>query len=88
MLTTHDRTETNLLPLTQEFLAGMLGVKRNAVSIVARELQGLGAIEYSRGRVTVTNPKLLETISCECYTLIRAEIAKLFVDPNSSECDD
>ena len=77
-----------MLPLTQEFLAEMLGVKRNAISIVARELQMLGAIEYARGQVTIVGRSTIEEVSCECYRLVRREIEKLFVDPKSSECDD
>lgn len=88
ILTTHDRTEVDRLPLTQEFLAEMLGVKRNAISIVARDLQRLGLIEYKRGQVTVTNREGLTDVSCECYPLIRSEISKLFADGPSSECDD
>jgi len=88
ILTTHDRTENDLLPLTQEFLAEMLGVKRNAISLVARELQSVGAIDYRRGRVTVVDRGRLQAISCECYPLIRDEIAKLVADLPSSECDD
>lgn len=88
ILTTHDRTETNRLPLTQEFLAEMLGVKRNAINLVARELQEMGAIEYKRGKVSVINPEALKAVSCECYGLIRGEISKLFTQGPSSECDD
>lgn len=88
ILATHDRTETDRLPLTQEFLAGMLGVKRNAINIVARDLQGMGVIEYKRGHVAVINPDALREVSCECYGLIRGEISKLFTQGPSSECDD
>lgn len=88
ILATHDRTEVDRLPLTQEFLAEMLGVKRNAINIVARDLQQLGLIEYKRGRVSVTNREGLTDVSCECYGLIRSEISKLFADGPSSECDD
>lgn len=88
ILTTHDRTEADQLPLTQEFLAGMLGVQRNAVNIVARDLQRLGLIEYRRGRVAVIDREGLIGASCECYSLIHDEVAKLFADGPSSECDD
>ncbi len=86
--TTHDRTEADRLPLTQEFLAEMLGVKRNAISIVARELQAEGLIEYVRGRISVIDRPGLERAACECYGVIRRETAKLFADPLSDECDD
>ncbi|WP_375429398.1 Crp/Fnr family transcriptional regulator, partial [uncultured Sphingomonas sp.] len=75
ILATHDRTEADRLPLTQEFLAGMLGVKRNAISVVARKLQAVGVIEYKRGQVTVIDLEGLRRVSCECYGLIRGEIA-------------
>ena len=88
ILTTHDRTEADRLPLTQELLAEMLGVKRNAINIIARDLQQLGMIEYKRGRVTIIDRDGLGRVSCECYALIRSEISKLFSDPASSECDD
>lgn len=88
ILTTHDRTEADRLPLTQEFLAEMLGVKRNAINIVARDLQRVGLIEYKRGRVSVMNREGLTDVSCECYSLIQSEISKLFADGASSECDD
>ena len=88
ILTTHDRTETDRLPLTQEFLAIMLGVKRNAVSIVARDFLEIGAIEYKRGKITVINLDLLKSESCECYARIRGEISLLFSRGPSSECED
>lgn len=53
----------------------MLGVKRNAVNIVAREFLSIGAIEYKRGKISVINPDLLRAESCECYALIRGEIS-------------
>ena len=88
ILMTGDRVGNDSLPLTQEFLAEILGVKRNAISLVAREFQKLGAIEYRRGKVTVLDQAMLKTIVCDCYSRIRSEIHKLFVDPNGSECDD
>ena len=88
ILTTHDRTETDLLPLTQEFLAEMLGVKRNAVNIVARELQAGGLIGYKRGRITVLDRAGLKAASCECYGVLRREVDKMFTDLPSPECSD
>ncbi len=88
ILTTHDRTESELLPLTQEFLAEMLGVKRNAVNIVARELQAGGLIEYKRGRITVLDREGLKGAACECYGIIHAEVGKMFTDAPSPECWD
>jgi len=58
---------SNQLPLTQEFLAVMLGVTRPTVSIVASELQRAGLINYRRGNITVLNREGLEREACECY---------------------
>lgn len=84
VLTTHDRSEADLLLLTQEFLAGMLGVQRGAVNTAARGLQEHGLIDYARGKITILNRAGLEAAACECYALIRTEITKLFPDPPSA----
>jgi CRP-like cAMP-binding protein len=54
------------LPLTQEFLAAMLGIQRTTVSVHANELRNLGAIEYTRGKVTISDRQRLEAVACEC----------------------
>jgi CRP-like cAMP-binding protein len=71
LLMTHDRVGRGSLPLTQEFLGAMLGVRRATVNIVARTLQSSGAIRYRRGAVTVLDRHALEDRSCECYAIIR-----------------
>jgi CRP-like cAMP-binding protein len=75
ILLTHDRSEGGALPLTQELLAIMLGVQRNSVTVAAQTLQQQGAIQYARGRLTVTNRTLLEQLCCECYAAVQARIA-------------
>jgi len=70
LLTTQDRIASNELPLTQEYLARMLGVHRSTVIRVARPLQDDGAIRYGRGRITVLNRAKLEKASCECNSAI------------------
>ena len=65
--------------LSHEFLAVMLGVKRQSVSVVAGVLQEAGLIRYVHGRVTVRNRKGLEAAACECYPLIRAHFHGLTV---------
>jgi CRP-like cAMP-binding protein len=77
LLMTHDRVGSDEFVLTQEFLGQMLGVTRASVNEVARELQEQGAIDYSRGRVTVLDRKQLESRSCECYRVIRVEFDRL-----------
>ncbi len=68
---TADRVGTPQFKLTHDFLAIMLGVRRAGVSEAADALHRLGAIEYRRGVVTVTNAKLLEETACECYRLCK-----------------
>jgi len=77
LLLTHDRVGSNQFPLTQEFLAQMLGVRRASVSVAAGVLQKAGFIRYSRGRVTVLDREGLEHASCECYGITRAEFDRL-----------
>ena len=67
LLTTQDRIASNELPLTQEYLAQMLGVHRSTVIRGARLLQNDGVIRSARGLLTVINRAKLEKASCECY---------------------
>ena len=77
LLLSHDRVGTDEFPLTQEFLAQMLGVRRPTVSAVAATLQKAGLISYHRGRMTVLNRKGLEAASCECYEVVAKELDRL-----------
>lgn len=67
LLQTRDRAESDTIPLTQQFLSEMLGVRRATVSQVASKLQDSGAIIYSRGVIEVIDPDALKALSCECY---------------------
>ena len=77
LLQTQDRTEDNRIPLTQEFLSQMLGVRRTTVTLVARALQEAGLIRYQRGQIEVTNRKGLEETSCECYQAHRRHLEQV-----------
>jgi CRP-like cAMP-binding protein len=77
LLTTHDHMDAEELPLTQEFLAIMLGVRRPGVTVAAQSLQDAGLIQYRRGRITITDRRGLEKISCECYGRIRDDYEQL-----------
>lgn len=76
LLTTHDRVDGDCFHLTHLFLAGMLGVRRSAVTIAAGRLQDRGLISYSRGRIQVLSRSALEAESCECYALGEAAYAR------------
>jgi CRP-like cAMP-binding protein len=71
LLMTHDRVDGDDFPLTQEFLAQMLGAARPTVNIAGATLQKAGLIRYTRGRITVLDRPGLESASCECYRRIR-----------------
>jgi len=71
LLQAADRTHSDWLPLTQEFLSQMLGVRRTTVTMIAQALQDEGLIKYSRGRISIVNRPALEKRSCECYEAMR-----------------
>jgi CRP-like cAMP-binding protein len=77
LLLTHDRVRANEFPLTQEFFAQMLGVRRASVAEVARMLQRTGLIRYRRGQVTVLNRDGLEKAACECYSVIKTAFGQV-----------
>ena len=77
LLTMHDRVGRDEFPLTQEFLATMLGVRRPTVTLVATALQQQGLISYRRGHVTIVDRERLEAASCECYATVKASFARL-----------
>jgi CRP-like cAMP-binding protein len=71
LLRAHDLTGEKNLPLTQQFLAEMLGVQRSSVSIVAHTLQQAGLIRYRRGHVELVDIEALRECACECYDAVR-----------------
>ena len=77
LLMAHDRVGVDDFPLTQEFLAMMLGVSRPSVTIVAGTLQKAGLITYHRGHLKIVNREELEAASCECYRVVRNLLASV-----------
>ncbi len=77
LLMTHDRVGNDQFPLTQEFLAQMLGVRRASVTDVAHRLQQAGLITYRHGVITIVDRKGLEAATCEHYRLTRDEYDRL-----------
>jgi CRP-like cAMP-binding protein len=77
LLTAQDHLRTNMFPLTQEFVAMMLGVTRPTVSEVAATLQRAGLITYRRGFVTIVDRERLEAAACECYAITAAIVRSL-----------
>jgi CRP-like cAMP-binding protein len=77
ILESHDRVGKDEVPLTQEFLALMLGVHRPGVTLAAAQLQKAGFISYRRGCVEVLDRQGLEASCCDCYGIIRKEFERL-----------
>ncbi len=85
LLMAHDRAETAELPLTQEFLSMMLGVRRPSVTVTAGILQRAGSIKYASGVVTILDRAALEASSCECYGAVKKRFGHL-LEPGASHC--
>jgi CRP-like cAMP-binding protein len=77
LLITHDQVGSDEFPLTQQFLALMLGVRRAGVNEAASILQRAGYIRYGRGIITVTDRAGLESATCTCYHVVRDEFRRL-----------
>jgi len=73
LLLSMDRLSNNQLTMTQEFIANMLGVRREGVTHAALKLQRLSVISYKRGMIKVLDRPQLESLSCECYAVVKKE---------------
>ena len=77
LLMTHDRSDSDDLPMTQEFLATMLCVHRPSVTVAARILQQAGFIHYGNGVITVIDRLGLEAAACECHGTVKRRYQQL-----------
>jgi CRP-like cAMP-binding protein len=80
LLLTMDRLPDRELVMTQELVASMLGVRRESVTETAGQLQTAGYIRYRRGHIAVLNRNGLERHACECYGVVKKELARLQSD--------
>ena len=71
ILMVQDRTQSDRLEITQEFLAQMLGSKRTTVTVVASSMQRKGVIQYTRGHIHILDRTGLEAAACSCYPILR-----------------
>ncbi len=81
LLLTLDRMPSNELVMTQELVAGALGVRREGVAVAAGKLQRDGIIRYRRGHISVLARSGLEAVTCECYAVVKKECKRLLNDP-------
>ena len=80
LLLTLDRLPSRELIMTQELVAGMLGVRREGITEAAGKLQHAGFIRYRRGHITVLDRSGLEIRACECYAVVKKELNRLLSD--------
>ena len=84
LLLTLDRVPSNELTITQELIAGMLGVRREGITETAGNLQRAGLISYRRGHITVLDRAGLESHACECYNVVKKEYQRLLRDEKAA----
>lgn len=77
LLSTHDRAGDEIIHLTQESLAEMLGVQRTTVTAVVQGLETRGIVRRHRGRVEIVDRKGLERTACECYVAVEDHFARI-----------
>lgn len=78
LLMAQDRTQSDVLNFTQEFLGMMLGARRTTVTVIAGVLQRSGLIDYQRGRIRIINSENLEAAACDCYRVAKELYASLY----------
>jgi cAMP-binding proteins - catabolite gene activator and regulatory subunit of cAMP-dependent protein kinases len=71
-----DRIDSTSVPLTQEFLAHMLGTRRSSVTVAAGILEVAGLITNSRGKIDIVDRSKLEKAACECYQIMQTQLGE------------
>src|SRR6185503_5178716 len=85
LLLSVDRLPSNTLQMTNELIANMLGVPGDGVAGAARMLEVDGLIRYRRGAITLLDRPGLEQRACECYGVVKRELARLLRLPGRAE---
>jgi CRP-like cAMP-binding protein len=85
LLLTLDRMPSGELVMTQELVASMLGVRREGITQAAGSLQNAGFIRYRRGHISILERSGLEARACECYGVVKKELARLLSDVRHRE---
>jgi CRP-like cAMP-binding protein len=80
LLLTLDRAASRELVMTQELVAGIIGVRREGITEAAGNLQRAGMISYRRGHISVLDRSGLESRVCECYEVVSSEFGRLLAD--------
>ena len=77
ILLCHDRLQSDEMQMTQEFVASMLGCRRQSITEAAGHLQDAGLIHYARGHISILDRPGLERRVCECYQVVKTELDRL-----------
>ena len=84
LLVCHDRVNGSEILMTQEYIANMVGGRRESVTVAAGHLQDIGLIHYSRGHIKIVDREGLEAMVCECYKIVNDELNRLVGTPQRS----
>jgi CRP-like cAMP-binding protein len=74
LLELRDRLGRDELPVTQETLAVMLGVRRPSVTLATDSLWRMGLIEHGHKRIVIRDPSGLASACCECYEIVKGTL--------------
>jgi CRP-like cAMP-binding protein len=77
LLSTQDRVQSTIIPLTQQAFAEMLGVQRTTITAAVKELQTAKLIRYRRGRIEILNRRGIKALACECYSAVESHAERL-----------
>ena len=83
LLLSLDRVDHNVLRMTQQLMADMIGVRREGIAVAAKKLEAQGWISYRRGVVVILNRAALEAQACECYQTVNLEYRRLLGWPRA-----
>jgi CRP-like cAMP-binding protein len=85
LLVTLDRIPAGQFVITQDQVAGMLGVRRESITEVAGRLQQAGSIRMRRGHIEVLERAELERRACECYGVVKQEFSRLLAEVRTAQ---
>jgi CRP-like cAMP-binding protein len=88
LLMTHDRIGPRSLRLTQEVMASRIGARRAGITVAARTLQAINAIDYRRGRLEICSRNILEQMACECYKVVAVRFEPHYVSATYESAND
>lgn len=85
LLQLHDRVPADLLPVTQEALAQLLGVRRTTVTLTMSKLREAGAVTSDRRGFVEIDRARLERVACDCYALMQRKIDRIYCQELSAQ---